>query len=222
MSIFASGGSAMSDADRRALIIFLIIAVIVFIIIALIGFAVRKTMAFQMKRADNMMYNVTVAHVVNSPKEFKRFGKKKNNRLFYRQSLIPFLIAVVGLVIWIITCAATDNWGINPFHDISDLFFAYDWEEEGLFVNVFGLSLLSRWPSVTHTPEFLVEHIPSYLCFIIWIVAIVYYAVVCQAYLSRHVMILRRARTVFEKSLEDYKAARDIQVKGGEPPPPSD
>lgn len=214
--------SLMSETDRRALVIFLIIAVVVFIIIALIGYAIRKTMAYQMKRADTFMHDVTITHVVNNPKDFKRVGRIKNFRLLYRQSLVPFLIAVAGLIIWIITCASFDNWSINPFDDINDLFFAYDWAEEGLFVNVFGLTLLSHFPSVIHTPEVIAEHIPSYLCFFTWITSIVYYAVVCQAFISRQAMILRRSRTVFEKSLEGYKAARDINIKGAEPTQPTD
>ena len=52
--------SLMSETDRRALVIFLIIAVVVFIIIALIGYAIRKTMAYQMKRADTFMHDVTI------------------------------------------------------------------------------------------------------------------------------------------------------------------
>ncbi len=212
----------MSETDKRALIIFLIIAIIVFIIIALIGFAVRKTMSFQMKRADTMMHDVTVTHVVNSSKQFRRVGRIKNCRLLYRQTLVPFLIALIGLVIWIITAAVTSNWVLNPFEDSKDLFFAYDWAEEGLFVNVFGLTLLSRWPTVSHSPEFLIEHLPSYIIALSWVIAGIYYLVVCQAFFSRMIMIWRRSHSVFEKSLEGYHASRDIDIKPKEPLPPSD
>ena len=129
MMTFAS--ITLSETDKRALIIFLILAVVVLLLIALIGFAVRKAITFQMKTLDTMMHDVTVTHVVENPKEFKRVGRIKNNRLFYKQSLIPFLIALVGLVIWIITSLAKSNWSINPFEESRDLLFAYDMEEEG-------------------------------------------------------------------------------------------
>ena len=210
MMTFAS--ITLSETDKRALIIFLILAVVVLLLIALIGFAVRKAITFQMKTLDTMMHDVTVTHVVENPKEFKRVGRIKNNRLFYKQSLIPFLIALVGLVIWIITSLAKSNWSINPFEESRDLLFAYDMEEEGLFVTVFGIRLLSHWPNVAHTPEFILEHLPSYLEAICFIVAGIYYLVICQAYFSRHIMILRRARTVFEKSLEGYNANQGTEV----------
>ena len=210
MMTFAS--ITLSETDKRALIIFLILAVIVLLIVALIGFAVRKAITFQMKTLDTMMHDVTVTHVVENPKEFKRVGRIKNNRLFYKQSLIPFLIALVGLIIWIITSLAKSNWGINPFEESKDLLFAYDMEEEGLFVTVFGIRLLSHWPNVAHTPEFILEHLPSYLEAICFIVAGIYYLVICQAYFSRYIMILRRSRTVFEKSLEGYNATQGTEV----------
>ena len=220
MKAFAS--ITLSETDKRALIIFMILAIVVLLIVALIGFAVRKSINFQMKRMDTMMHDVTVTHVVSTPKEFKRVAKIKNDRLFFKQSLIPFLIALVGLIIWIITSLAKSNWGINPFEESKDLLFAYDMEEEGLFVTVFGIRLLSHWPNVAHTPEFVLEHLPSYLEAICFIVAGIYYLVVCQAYVSRHIMALRRSRTVFEKSLEGYNANQEIEVPKGGPTMPSE
>lgn len=210
MMTFAS--ITLSETDKRALIIFLILAVIVLLIVALIGFAVRKAITFQMKTLDTMMHDVTVTHVVENPKDFKRVGRIKNNRLLYKQSLIPFLIALVGLLIWIFTSLAKSNWGINPFEESRDLLFAYDMEEEGLFVTVFGIRLLSHWPNVAHTPEFVLEHLPSYLEAICFIVAAVYYLVICQAYFSRYIMILRRARSVYEKSLEGFNATQGTET----------
>lgn len=211
----------LSETDKRALIIFLILAIVVLLLVALIGFAVRKAISYQMKHMDTLMHDVTVTHVVSTPKEFKRVARIKNNRLFYRQSLIPFLIALVGLIIWIITSLAKSNWGINPFEESRDLLFAYDMEEEGLFVTVFGVRLLSHWPTVSHAPEFVVEHLPSYLEAICFITAAIYYLVICQAYFSRFAMAERRARTVFEKSLEGYNANQEIEVPSNGPSMPN-
>ena len=113
----------MSENDKRALIALVIILVILFVLIGLLGMAVRKTMEYQGKRADTLMHDVTITKVVTTPLQFRVLGRKKNHRLLYRQSLWPFLVALTGLIIWIIASLATRNWTENIFADFGDLFF---------------------------------------------------------------------------------------------------
>jgi len=215
----------LNDTDKKALIILLILMVIALLFVGLLGMAIRAVMSHQAKRADNMMHDVTKSHVIDNPRAFRAFGRKKNNRAFYRDSLIPFAIAVFATLIWVIYNIATSKWTDNIFANCKDLFFDYDWEgtaDDPVFVKVFGFSLLSRWPDVTHYPEFNIEHLASYIIVFFYVVSWVYYAYVCQAYLARAFMIYRRSTEVFHKSLEGYVANEPVDIKPENPTPPED
>ena len=225
MNPFVLASISLSDTDRRVLVIALIIILIAFLLAALIGIAIRHTMLYQSKRADAFMHDVAVTHVVATPKEFRALGFKKNNRILFRSSLIPFGIGILGLLIWIISNIASGRWGENIFVVWSELFFHFDWKgtpEDPVFVKVFGMSLLARFPSVSAAPTFRVEHIPAYIEVFLFLTSWIYYAVVCQAYIARLIMIIYRSNDIFEKSLEGFKANKDIVIKNNNPTPPSE
>ncbi len=212
----------LSESDKKALIVLLVIAMVLFLLIGLLGIGIRKTMIHQGKKADTLMHDVAITHVVDTPSTFKKFGFKKNCRKYFKDSLWPFLIAIIGLLVYLITNIATSRWNENPFAILNDLFFSFNWEEEGLWVNVFGLTLLSRFPSVSHSPTFILPNLPFYISAACFYTSIVYYLIVSQAFFSRQIMIGRRAVSVFEKSLEGYKASEDIKITPDKPLPPSE
>lgn len=219
----------LSETDRKALIVLLILLVLLILIIGLIGMAVRATMKYQAKRADTMMHDVAKTHVIDNTKAFRRFGFKKNNRILYRDSLYPFLIAVIGILVWVFFNLATSRWGENPWEHFGELFFRFKTDnsqyppDDPLWVKVFGMTLLARWPeAVEGYPRFEVGHIASYIEVALWLIAILWYAFNCQAYIARTIRILRRSTTVYEKSLEGFNANADIDVTPEKPLPPSD
>lgn len=212
----------LSESDKKALIVLLIIAMVLFLLIGLLGIAIRKTMIHQSKKADTLMHDAAITHVVDTPASFKKLGFKKNCRKYFKESLWPFLIAFIGLIIYLITNIATTRWNENPFAIFGDLFFSFNWNEEGLWVNVFGLTLLSRFPGVSHYPTFVLANLPFYISAACFYTSIVYYLIVSQAFFSRQIMIGRRAVSVFEKSLEGYKASEDIKITPDKPLPPSE
>jgi len=219
----------LSETDRKALIILLIVLVLLILLIGLLGVAVRAVMHHQSKRADSMMHDVAITHVVDNPKVFRQFGFKKNNRALYRDSLYPFAIAIVGLVIWIIFNLATGRWGENPWEHFGELFFRFKWDnseypaDDPLFVKVFGITLFARWPeAVAGYPRFDVNHIASYIEVLLWITAIAWYAYACQAYIARAFRIWRLSNSVYEKSLEGFNANAKVEITPDKPIPPSD
>ena len=211
---------ALSETDKRALIILVILLVVFLILVALIGIAVRKTMMYQAKRADVFMHDVTISHVVDSPKAFLQLGRKKNNRLLYKQLLPGFLVGVLATIILIIANTVTGRWGDNIFAITGELFFAYDFESA--IVHVFGVPLIGDWPAVTHTPEFHIENFYVYIETLFYVVAMIVTAIACQAYIARAQMLHVRSRAVFSKSLAGYNASDDIKVRRDKPLPPSD
>lgn len=227
MNAFAS--IQFSETDKRALIILLILLVISVLLIGLIGVAVRATMHHQAKRADAMMHDVAVTHVIDNPRAFRKFGMKKNNRALYRDSLIPFLILISAILVWVLWNLFASRWGENVFVITDELFIHFKLDnslyptDDPLFVRVFGVYVFSRWPeTVDGYPVFHAENIFPYFVAFLYTVAGVWYAVVCQAYLARFSRIQRLSTSIYEKSLEGYKAQQDIQITPEKPLPPSD
>lgn len=212
----------LSDTDKRVAIIAVVIAIVAFFLIAAIGIAVRRMMIHQSKRADSMMYDVVKTHVVTTTSEFRRLGGKKNARAFYRDSLLPFSIALLGVLIYLIANLATGKWGENIFANFGELFIQYDWHAEGVWTKVFGMTLLASWPPVSHQPTFVLPHLPDYIECVLFIVAMALYLYACFGYISRFFLLNSRSRSVFEKSLAGYNANEDIKVDLQKPIPPSE
>lgn len=219
----------LSDTDKKALIILLVVLVILVLILGLIGMAVRQTMMYQAKRADSMMHDVAVTHVIDSPKAFRRFGFKKNNRALFRDSLIPFLIILGAVLVWALYNVFAKAWDHNIWDEFSDLFIRFKLDNseypasDPLWVKVFGITIIARWPeTIEGYPRFEITHLASYIIATATIVAAIYYAVVCQAYISRAFMIYLRSNSVYEKSLKGFRASEDIHVTPDKPIPPSD
>lgn len=221
--IFAS--IQLNDNDRRALIILIVLLIVLMLVIGLLGMAIRKVMQIQAARMDTAMHDVTITHVVNNPKDFKKLALKKNFRILFRQSLWPLVLALLGLLTWVLGNAFTNLWSENIFDHFGDLFFKWDFvgtPDNPVFVKVFGLSLLARWPDVSKSPEFIISHLPSYLACLFYIASWIWYGIACQGFIARLAMSYRRSRTVFSKSLEGYKASDDIKIDAEKPLPPTE
>ena len=219
----------LSETDTKALIILLIVFVIVILLIGLFGVAVRAVMRYQAKRADNMMHDVAVTHVIDNPKSFRRFGFKKNNRALYRDMLYPFAVALIGVLIWVIFNLATGKWSENVFDHFGELFFRWKTDnadypaDDPLWVKIFGITFLARWPeTVEGYPRFDVAHIASYIEVTLWIIALIWYAYACQGYIARMIRIIRRSSSVYEKSLEGFNANTQVEITPEKPLPPSE
>lgn len=195
---------SMSDNDRKLLIVLLVILVLLFILLGLIGMLIRYTMAQQAKRIDYYMHDPVVYHVIDNPSHFRKYGYVVNNRLFYHQALIPVLLGLVSLLLYIIYAAITNNWSEDFFGHFSTLLIVLDWNNPAYWTKFWGLTLLSSWPGVLSYPQPQATYWASYVLVPLWCTTIVYYLVVAQAFLARFFMINRRARTVYEKSLEGY------------------
>ncbi len=219
---------SMSDSDKRLLIILIIILFVLFLLLGFLGIAIHKTMVHQAEKVDTIMSDAARTHVVDSPKSFKSLAMRKSNRLLYKQTLIPFAISVVALLIWVFCSLGFNTWTENIFAHFSELFFHYEWNasaeiyrDDPLIVKVFGISMLARFPAVTHKPTFVLEHLPAYIEVALFYVSWIWYAYLCQAWISRFVMIQHRARTIYSKSLKDFKAEEDIKYTQKDPTPPS-
>jgi hypothetical protein len=195
---------SMSDNDRKLLIVLMVILVLLFILLGLIGMLIRFTMQQQAKRIDTYMHDPVVYRVVADPEHFRKYGYRVNNRLLYHQALVPFILAAVSLLFYIIYAAVTGAWVEDYFGHCSTLFFTWKWNDPAIYANFWGVTLLTRWPDLQSAPAPKAAYWASYILVPLWLTSIVYYLVVIQAYFSRFLMINRRSRTIYEKSLEGY------------------
>lgn len=220
---------ALSENDRRLLIVLIVLLLVLFLLIGLLGMAIRAVMHHQADKMDTIMSDVARTHVVDSPRQFKKLAFKKNNRLLYRQSLIPFALSALAVLIWVFASLAMGSWGENIFVSFHELFFRFEWnaaaevyKEDPLIVRVFGLTILARFPAVKEAPQFHLEHLPSYIEVALFYVSWVWYALNCQAWIARLVMALSRSKSIYSKSLKDFKAEEDIHYTPKNPAPPSE
>jgi hypothetical protein len=195
---------SMSDNDRKLLIVLMVILVLLFILLGLIGMLIRFTMQQQGKRIDTYMHDPVVYRVVADPQHFRKYGYQVNNRLLYHQALVPFILGGVSLVFYLIYAGVTGAWGEDYFGHCSSLFFTWKWNDPAIYANFWGLTLLTRWPDLQSAPAPRAEYWASYVLVPLLLTTIVYFLVVIQAYFARFLMINRRSRTIYEKSLEGY------------------
>jgi hypothetical protein len=195
---------SMSDNDRKLLIVLMVILVFLFILLGLIGMLIRYTMIQQGKRIDNYMHDPVVYRVVADPDHFRKYGYVVNNRLLYHQAIAPFIIGAVSLLFYIIYAASTGSWTKDYFGEFGSLFFRWNWNDPDIYASFWGMTLLAKWPSLASSPNPQASYWASYILVPLWLTAIVYYLVVIQAFIARFIVINRRSRSVYEKSLEGY------------------
>ncbi len=88
---------------------------------------------------------------------------------------------------------------------------------------MFGIWIFARWPeSVEGYPRFDVNNLVAYIVAFLYTADLIWYAVICQAYLARFFRIQRLSRSIYEKSLEGFKAQEDIPITPDKPLPPSE
>jgi ABC-type multidrug transport system fused ATPase/permease subunit len=194
----------MNDSDRRLLIALLIVLLILFVILGLIGMLIRFINRKFAERMDDEIHDALYYRIIQDPKTLKRYGRAKNNRRFFKQMLPPFAIAVASVIIYVIYSAFFGNWADNHFARFGTLLIQFDWSDPSLYSQFFGLTLLSKWPTVLSYPRWVGEYFVSYVLVTMWIVAGIYWLIVVQAYAARTGMLRRRLRTVFNKSLENF------------------
>ncbi len=197
-------GITLNENDRRLLIIFLIFLLILFILVGLIGMGVRLLFKKQGKRVDSFLHDPVVYRVISSPDHLKRYGRKKNAQLFVREASPAILIGLLLLAFYLVYSSISGEWAVNHFERFSTLFYVYDWNEESIYVTLWGMRLLNEWPPLIHAPYLDSSYWASYVIVPLFLIFITYYLVASMAYLSRCLTLRSRMHTVYEKTLEGY------------------
>lgn len=191
----------LSENTKKALIIFFLIFIIIFVLIGYISLAIEAGMKRQGSKADAMLANVVKAELFDSEKKFRRFAIRKNARVFYVESRVPFLIILGCGLAYVLYCLFTAKWGYNPFNKtdgFGTLLYEFSaWPKEKFF----GIKLISGWPSVVTKPHFEVPAVFSYILVPTLIVGVVWFLIYVLAYISRSIRIGKIARSIYRKKL---------------------
>ena len=203
----------LTETDKRILIALCLVLILVFVLIGLLGSLIIRTMKWQAKKCDTLVSDVVVYKIVTTPKQLKKYARKKNGRYFLKQAWIPIIFILVGVITIIIHNAVTKNWAYNPFNStdgFSTLLFLWDFKDPDSYTTVFNLKVLAKWPPLYNEPHFVVEGIYSYIAVPFLVVGSIWYLVVAQAYLARTIRMHRLAKQVFEKSLEGFNGNTQV------------
>ncbi len=203
---------SLNESDKRLLIILLIVMIFLFIIIGLIGALIRSITIRFGKRMDYEVHEVVILRVITTPEQLKKYGRVKNNRQLIRMAVFPFLVGLLSLLIWIIYSTIYGVWSRNYFSEFSTLLFNFDWNNPNNFANFWGLNLLAKWPDLISSPTWYNEYWGSYVLVPLWIITIVWYLVVIQAYLARAARLNKLSHSIFEKSLDDFNYFDDMKA----------
>lgn len=204
----------LNENDKKLLFIFLFIFIILFIILGLIGVLIRRISKLMASRMDYEIHEAVTYRVITTPGQLRKYGRAKNRRRFFIESLPVFGIIVASALTYVVNSLITGSWADDYFGNFGKLFYQWDWANEDNFVTFWGLKLLAQWPPVSNVPTFTLEHLGSYVLCVLWILAIIYFVVVTQAFISRAFMLNRRCHTVFGKSLEGFNYFQDDKEKG--------
>lgn len=203
----------LSQSDKRLIFIFLFVFIIIFILIGLIGVVIRRITKLMETRMDYEIHEAVIKRVISTPEQLRKYGSIKNRRRFFLESIPVFCIIIASVIAYLVNSFVTGKWADTYFANFGDLFYQWDWDN-AVMVKVFGFEVLSEWPAVSNAPHIEVAHIGSYVLCLLWILAMVYLAIVTQAFIARGFLLNRRCHTVFGKSLEGFNYFQDDKEKG--------
>lgn len=206
-------GISLNESDRRLLIALLIVALVVFLLLGALGMLIRYVTGKMSRRMDYEIHDAVVYRVIQTPEQLKKYGNAKNNQLFFRQSSPAILIALGSLLFYIVYSLCVKKWDTDFFGQFGTLFYHFDWGNPNNYAQVFGLTLLAKWPDLLSSPTLHGEYWGAYVLVPLWLIAITYYLLMCQAYMARLFLLRKRTHTVFEKSLDDFNFFDDVKGK---------
>lgn len=197
----------LSENDKRILISIGILLILLFVIVGYVGLLVERIMKHQAKKAGTMMHDVVAAKVITKEKDFKKFGRKKNNRLFFKQTLIPITILFFTLIIYLIYGATSRNWNLNLFDYNKDGFgtilFLWNFKDPNIYVEFFGMKIIGKWPPILNVPHWEASAWASYIIVPSLFVGTIWYLIAVQAHIARAFKIKKLAKTVFNPTLDN-------------------
>ena len=195
---------ALSENDKRLIFAILIVLILVFVLIGYIGFLVTRVMKWQGKKLDTIVADPVITRVITDKHHFIRYARKKNWRLFFKQSYVAILIMLLAVIILIVRDAIYKDFSYNPFNKedgFGTLLFVWDFS---VCFRREGISLILNWPALVNTPHFAIEAWGGYLFVILILIGGVWYLIALQSLIARTIRMFQLSTSAFEKTLEGF------------------
>ena len=213
---------SLSENDKRLIFALLIVLILVFVLIGYIGFLITKLMKWQGKKLDTLVADPVVTRVITNKRHFKSYARKKNWRLFFKQSCGAIIILLVGALTLIIRDAIMKDFAYNVFNyektGFNTLLFLWDFSD---CIKREGISLVLNWPVLINTPHFEVDAIVSYVFMSSMIVGGLWYLIALQSLISRTIRMYTLSTKAFEKTLEGFNQNIQYNTINNNGVPPS-
>lgn len=208
MNIFLS----LSENDKRLIFAILLVFILLFVLIGYLGYLITRIMKWQGKKLDTIVADPVYTRVITDKKHFIRYARKKNWRLFFKQSYIAVLILLFAVIILLIRDGVYKNFSYNPFNkDTGFASLLFVWDFSGCFKRE-GVSLVVNWPVLVNKPHFVLEAWGGYIFTISLLVGGIWYLVALQALIARTIRMYSLSTTAFEKTLEGFN--QNVQFRG--------
>lgn len=192
----------LTENDKRLIIVLLLIIILFFVIVGYIGLLVRKIMRMQASKADDMLHDVVEAGVITSESKLLRFGVRKNWRVFFKKSWIPFLIMLGSSTVLLFYCIFSKDWSYNIWdyerQGFNTLFYIHDWS---LFFKVSKEGISITWPKLISSPHLSGEAWVSYIFVPGMIFGGTWFMFEVQGYIARAFRIYKLSRTALRKTM---------------------
>ena len=215
---------SLSENDKRLIFALLIVLILVFVLIGYIGFLITKLMKWQGKKLDTLVADPVVTRVITTKRHFIRYARKKNWRLFFKQSAIAIVILIIGATTLILRDAIMKDFSYNVFDyektGFNTILFLWDFSD---CIKRDGISLVLNWPVLINTPHFSVDAIVSYVFMSSMIVGGIWYLIALQSLISRTIRMYVLSTKAFEKTLEGFNQnAQYSNINNNGVPPSGD
>ena len=199
----------LSDNDQRLIFSILLILILVIVLIGVMGYVLYRIMKWQSKKMDTLVHDVIVTKVITDKKAFIKYGRYKNWALYFKQAYIPLLIIIFAFIIIIIHNSITRDWSYNPFSTydgFGTIFFT--WKPSGEYTE--GTLIKFAKLVVDNHPHLINIAWAGYIFGPCILVGGTWYLVVASSLLARTILLYRRSKEIFEKSLEGYNQGEAI------------
>ena len=200
----------LTENDKRVIFILLALIIFLLVIIAFIGYLVTKVMKWQGKQINNYVTDAVVTGVITNEKDFRRYAKKKNLLVFYKQSRIPALILLVAIIFYIVASSIVGY--SNPFdHHTGFGTLLFVWDFSTIITKPeSGMGILINWPKLINTPHFTGDAWISYVFIPAALVGGLWYLYTVQAYIARYLQIRKLSQKIFNDAIENFTAGGNI------------
>ncbi len=195
---------SLSENDKRLIFAILLVLILVIVLIGYIGFLITRVMKWQGKKLDTLVADAVVTRVITDKHHFIRYARKKNWRLFFKQSYIAILLMLFAVIMLIVRDAIYKDFSYNPFNKdtgFGSLLFLWDFS---VCFKRDGISLVVNWPKLVNTPHFVLDAWGGYIFVIFASVGAIWYLIALQSLIARTFRMYKLSTTAFEKTLEGF------------------